>query len=95
MTEKERELFNLNNLFDAFWCGKKGCEPYRDILGGNYLRPARLLSLTLNAMMNSPNCEEYIPHAKKALTHNDERVRAASERMLNYSLSACWQINCN
>ncbi len=87
MTEKEEELFRLDNLFDAFRSGKKGCEPYRDILGSNYLRPARLLSLTLNAMMNSENYEEYIPCAKIALTHNDERVRAAAERMLNRSLA--------
>ncbi len=81
MTEKERELFRLDNLFNAFWAGKKGCEPYRDILGGNYLRPARLLSLTLNAMANAENRSDYIPYAKKALTHNDERVRAAAKKL--------------
>lgn len=82
MTAQEKELFRLDNLFNAFWSGKKGCEPYGDILGSNYLRPSRLLSLTLNAMMNSENYNDYKEYAKKALTHNDERVRAAAERFI-------------
>lgn len=83
MTEKEREIFRLDNLFEAFWAGKKGCEPYRDILGSNYLRPTRLLVLTLNAMANSANKNDYIPCAEKALSHPDERVRAAAKRVTN------------
>lgn len=82
LTEQERELFSLENLFAAFTAGKKGCEPYRDILGGNYLRPSRLLSLTLNVMANSPNSEQYIHHAEQCLNHRDERVRKAAERLL-------------
>lgn len=83
LTAREKELFNLNNLYIAFSDGKKGCEPYRDILGSNYLRPARLLSLTLNAMMNSPDYKKYVPHAQKALNHNDERVKKAAQRLIN------------
>ena len=83
MTGKERELFRLDNLFEAFWAGKKGCEPYRDILGSNYLRPTKLLTLTLNAMANSPNKNDYVSHAEKALSHPDERVKTAAKRVLN------------
>lgn len=83
MTDTEKELFRLDNLFNAFSNGKKGCEPYRDILGSNYLRPSRLMSLTLNAMMNSPDWESYIPYAQKAVCHSDERVKKAAQRLLN------------
>ncbi|MBQ2812756.1 MAG: epoxyqueuosine reductase [Clostridia bacterium] len=86
MTEKERELFRLDSLFEAFWAGKKGCEPYRDILGSNYLRPTRLLVLTLNAMANSANKNDYISYAEKALFHPDERVKTAAKRVLNSEL---------
>lgn len=83
MTEKERDLFRLDNLFEAFWAGKKGCEPYRDILGSNYLRPTRLLTLTLNAMANSANKNDYISYAEKALFHPDERVKTAAKMLLS------------
>ncbi|MBQ7100518.1 MAG: hypothetical protein IJN81_02715 [Clostridia bacterium] len=86
MTEKERELFRLDNLFEAFWAGKKGCEPYRDIFGSNYLRPTRLLVLTLNVMANSANKNDYISCAERALSHPDERVKAAAKRVLNSEL---------
>ena len=86
MTEKERELFRLDSLFEAFWAGKKGCEAYRDILGSNYLRPTRLLVLTLNAMANSANKNDYISHVKRALSHPDERVKTAAKRVLNSEL---------
>ncbi len=82
MTEKEKELFNLDNLFRAFSSGKKGCEPYRDILGGNYLRPARLTALTLSVMANSTDPKRYRKYAEEMLNHNDERVRTAAQRLL-------------
>ena len=83
MTEKEKELFNINNLFDAFSSGKKGCEPYRDILGGNYLRPSKLTALTLNVMANCKTPQRYEDCAEKAQNHTDPRVRAAAERLAN------------
>ncbi len=83
MTEEEAELFRLKNLFEAFNSGKKGCEPYRDILGGNYLRPSRLLALTLNVMANTEKPEEYLPYAQKVKNHKDERVRKAAERLIS------------
>lgn len=83
LTEEEQELFKLENLFNAFSFGKKGCEPYRDILGGNYLRPSRLLALTINVMANSKNPEQYLPYVSKAECHTDERVKIAVERFKN------------
>ncbi|MBR6619024.1 MAG: hypothetical protein IKK85_01640 [Clostridia bacterium] len=80
LNEEEKELFKLENLFNAFSFGKKGCEPYRDILGGNYLRPSRLLALTINVMANSKKPEQYLPYVLKAECHADERVKAAVER---------------
>ena len=83
MTEKERELFSIENLYKAFSSGKKGCEPYRDILGGNYLRPARLTALTLNVMAKSTTPEKYKKYAEEMLGNNDERVRTAAQRLLS------------
>lgn len=83
MTEQERELFSIENLFAAFSSGKKGCEPYRDILGGNYLRPAKLTALVLTVMANCKDAEKYIPFAQKVSNHADERVRKAAQRLLN------------
>ncbi len=83
MTEEEKELFEINNLFTAFLSGKKGCEPYRDILGGNYLRPAKLTALVLNVMANSKNPSLYADCAEKTKDHADERVRTASQRLAN------------
>lgn len=82
LTEEERQLFKLDNLFEAFASGKKGCEPYRDILGSNYLRPSRLLALTINAMANSKNPEQYLPLVLSAENHADERVREAVKRFM-------------
>jgi len=81
MTEEEKMLFNLDNLYNAFSSGKKGCEPYRDILGGNYLRPAKLTALTLNVMANSTDPEKYRKYAGESLNHNDIRVRTAAQRL--------------
>ncbi len=81
MDEGQEKLYRLESLYDAFSAGKKGCEPYREMLGGNYLRPSKLLALTLNVMANSPNTEQYLPMAKKAKNHPDERVRIAAERL--------------
>lgn len=81
MTDTEKELFNLDNLYTAFSSGKKGCEPYRDILGGNYLRPAKLTALTLNVMANSTDSEKYRKYAEENLNHNDIRVRTAAQRL--------------
>ncbi len=81
MTEEEKTLFNIDNLYNAFSSGKKGCEPYRDILGGNYLRPAKLTALTLNVMANSTDPEKYRKYAGENLNHNDIRVRTAAQRL--------------
>ncbi len=83
MSEEEKELFEINNLFNAFSSGKKGCEPYRDILGGNYLRPSKLTALVLNVMANSKNPAIYSDCAEKTKDHADERVRMASQRLKN------------
>lgn len=83
MTEEENKLFDIRNLFNAFSSGKKGCEPYRDILGGNYLRPAKLTALVLNVMANSKNPSIYSDCTEKTKNHTDERVRAASQRLID------------
>lgn len=82
MTAEEKSLFSFDSLFSAFSSGKKGCEPYRDILGGNYLRPAKLTALTLTVMANS-NPERYKQYAEEMKNHSDERVRTAAQRLLD------------
>ena len=82
MTEEEKELFYIDNLYKAFSAGKKGCEPYRDILGGNYLRPAKLTALVLNVMANNKDPKKYRRYAEETLNHNDIRVRTAAQRLL-------------
>ena len=79
MTEAERALFSFDALFAAFTAGKKGCEPYRDILGGNYLRPVRLLSLLFRVIANSDRAGQYRAAALPYLDHKDERLRKAAE----------------
>lgn len=81
MTEKEKELFDIDNLYKAFSSGKKGCEPYRDILGGNYLRPAKLTALVLGVMANSNDPKKYENYAKECINHSDIRVRTAAKRL--------------
>ncbi len=83
MTEEEKELFDIDNLYKAFSSGKKGCEPYRDILGGNYLRPARLTALTLNVMANSADPKRYKKYAEDSIKHNDIRVQTAAKILLD------------
>ncbi len=83
MTEEEKELFNLDNLYKAFSAGKKSCEPYRDILGGNYLRPKRLTALTLNVMANSADPKRYKKYAEDSIKHNDIRVQTAAKILLD------------
>ena len=83
MTEEEKELFYIDNLYKAFSAGKKGCEPYRYILGGNYLRPAKLTALTLNVMANSAAPERYKKYAEESIKHNDIRVQTAAKILLD------------
>ncbi len=83
MTAEEKTLFSFENLFTSFSSGKKGCEPYRDILGGNYLRPAKLTALTLTVMANSGQTESYIKYAEQAINHSDVRARTAAQRLFN------------
>lgn len=82
MTDEEKSLFSFDSLFFAFSSGKKGCEPYRDILGGNYLRPAKLTALTLTVMANSKQPEKYIKYAEASVNHSDIRVNTAARRLL-------------
>ena len=81
MTEEEKELFDIDNLYKAFSSGKKGCEPYRDILGGNYLRPAKLTALVLGVMANSNDPKKYKNYAEECINHSDIRVRTAAQRL--------------
>ena len=83
MTAEEKELFDIDSLYKAFSAGKKGCEPYRDILGGNYLRPAKLKALTLNVMANTADPGRYGECAEECISHSDARVRTAAQRLMN------------
>ncbi len=83
MTENEKKLFDIDNLYKAFSSGKKGCEPYRDILGGNYLRPAKLTALVLNVMANSSDPGKYGKYAEECINHSDIRVQTAAKRLLD------------
>ncbi len=78
--ESRESMLGLESIFNACMDGKKALEPYREMLGGNYLRPARLLALVINAMTNSDTPEKYSQQVKAALNHSDGRVRAAAER---------------
>ncbi len=86
LTEEEKALFSFDALLAAFTAGKKGLEPYRDILGGNYLRPVKLLALLFRVIANSDRAEQYRDAALPYLDHPDERLRTAAE-------SVCRQIS--
>ena len=81
MTDEEKALFSFDALLAAFTAGKKGLEPYRDILGGNYLRPVRLLSLLFRVIANSDRVDQYRDAALPYLDHSDERLRAAAVKL--------------
>lgn len=74
------ELLKLENIFAACAGGKKALGKYADLLGGNYLRPSKLLALTINAMTNAEDMQKYAPLVETVRGHSDERVRLAAER---------------
>ncbi|HBL41172.1 MAG TPA: hypothetical protein DDY98_06235 [Ruminococcaceae bacterium] len=82
MTESERELFCFDKLLQSFTAGKKGCEKYRDILGGNYLRPTKLLALLFRVLANTENPSDYRATAAAYLNHPDERLRSAAQALV-------------
>lgn len=82
LTEKERELLDLDSLYRAFTGGKAARQPYTVFLGTNYLRPKKLLALTLNCMANSHDPEKYFEYASAQLENDDARVRCAAENLM-------------
>ncbi len=62
--------------------GKKGIAWLTDLIGINYVRPVKMLSLALIAVYNMryDNCLNYV---EKALTHQDERVRRIAKLVLD------------
>ena len=81
MTDEEKALFSFDALLAAFTKGKKGLEPYREILGGNYLRPVKLLSLLFRVIANSDCADRYHGAALPYLDHSDERLSAAAAEL--------------
>ena len=81
-TDTEADILRLEKLYSCFSAGKKASGIYLDILGKNYLRPKKLLALTLNVMANSPDCSRYAAFAEEQLNNSDERVKTAAERLL-------------
>ncbi len=82
ITDRERELFAFDALLKSFTGGKKGCEPYRDILGGNYLRPTKLLALLFRVLANTDRAGDYRDFAAAYLDHGDERLRLAAKALV-------------
>ncbi len=75
------EALSAQKLFFSALKGKIGLTEYKNILGENYIRPVRLLTLAINAMTNSgdKSCYEQI----KALSgHSEQKIRKASIRYL-------------
>ena len=62
--------------------GKKGISWLTDLIGVNYVRPVRMLSLALIAVYNKryDNCLKYV---EQALSHQDERVRRIAKLVLD------------
>ncbi len=54
-SQRQKELFDLENLFLAALKGKKGMAEYAEEIGANFARPGRFLSMCINAMGNSGN----------------------------------------
>ncbi len=81
MTDEEKALFSFDALLAAFTAGKKGLAPYREILGGNYLRPVKLLSLLFRVIANSEQADRYRGAALPFLAHSDERLSAAASEL--------------
>lgn len=68
-------------LIDAL-NGKKGIAWLTDLIGVNYVRPVRMLSLALIAVYNM-RYDNAIKYVERALTHQDERVRRIAKLALD------------
>jgi|GEM_PF-2770507 len=70
--------------------GKKAMDKYVDILGKNYLRPARFLANCLNAYLNAKDYSKY-EEAKSLLSFPDERVVLTAKRYLKRVEENAWE----
>ena len=70
--------------------GKKAMEKYVDILGRNYLRPARFISNCLNAFINNQDYSKY-EVAQKLLDFPDERVVKSAKRYIKVVEERAWE----
>lgn len=62
--------------------GKRALEPFADCLGGNYLRPAKLVALSLNALANAKDGRWRELALRARAKYADERVQKAVDRYL-------------
>ncbi len=69
-------------LLQAAVEGKKALEPYADSLGSNYLRPAKLVALCLNALGNAGDGRWRDLALQARRKYADERVQKAVDRYL-------------
>ena len=69
-------------LFEAALEGKRALMPYADCLGNNYLRPAKLVALGLNALGNAGDARYREQAVQARERFDDDRVRLAVDRYL-------------
>jgi uncharacterized protein YjbK len=62
--------------------GKKALEPFAEYLGNNYLRPAKLVALSLNALANAKDGRWRAQALRAREKYADERVQRAVDRYL-------------
>lgn len=76
--EREQEVFDIRKLLSDHAAGlKKHMKPIGELLGKNYARPQRILSMAVIAAGNSGD-QSYIPLLAAALYHPHPPIRAHS-----------------
>lgn len=69
-------------LLKAALKGKKALQPFADCLGANYLRPAKIVALALNALANAKDGRWRAEALQARERYVDERVQKAVDRYL-------------
>ncbi|MBQ7653235.1 MAG: CYTH domain-containing protein [Clostridia bacterium] len=88
-TERSSPVVDEEFFYDCVK-GKKAMEKYVDILGRNYLRPARFIANCLNAFINNKDYSKF-EIAEKLLDFPDERVVLSAKRYLKAVEENAWE----
>jgi epoxyqueuosine reductase len=83
LTEKNQLIFNISEILKLSFTGlKKHCESIGSVIGKNYAKPTKILSMAIIAAGNSGNIS-YIPLLKQLMNHPNPTIRDYSSWAIN------------